>query len=134
VAALALNRPADPRVSVVIPAMNEARNLEVILPQLPPVDEVVLVDGESVDDTVEVARRLVPDIKIVNQTRRGKGNALACGFEQSTGDILVMFDADGSADPLTSRRAAGSARAAAARTSPGSASWATSGSTPSRTR
>ena len=31
------------------------------------------------------------------QTRRGKGNALACGFEAATGDIIVMFDADGSA-------------------------------------
>lgn len=98
--ALLHNRPAKPTVSVVIPAMNEARNLEVILPKLPQVDEVVLVDGESVDDTVEVAQRLVPGIKIVNQTRRGKGNALACGFEEATSDILVMFDADGSADPL----------------------------------
>ena len=92
-------RPLNPTVSVVIPAMNEARNLEVILPQLPPVDEIVLVDGESTDDTVAVARRLVPDIKVVHQTRRGKGNALACGFERASGDILVMFDADGSADP-----------------------------------
>jgi glycosyltransferase involved in cell wall biosynthesis len=80
--------------------MNEARNLEVILPQLPPVHEVVLVDGESVDDTVDVAQRLVPDIKVINQTRKGKGNALACGFEKASGDIIVMFDADGSADPL----------------------------------
>jgi glycosyltransferase involved in cell wall biosynthesis len=94
------NRPEHPRVSVVIPALNEARNLEVILPELPPVDEVLLVDGESTDDTVEVAQRLMPDIKVITQTRKGKGNALACGFEQASGDILVMFDADGSADPL----------------------------------
>ncbi len=89
----------DPRVSIVIPAMNEARNLELVLPRLPQVHEVVLVDGNSVDDTVEVARRLMPNIKIVRQTRRGKGNALACGFEAATGDVIVMFDADGSADP-----------------------------------
>jgi glycosyltransferase involved in cell wall biosynthesis len=95
-----LNRPENPRISVVIPAMNEARNLEIVLPQLPSVHEVVLVDGQSRDDTVAVARRLVPDIKIISQTRRGKGNALACGFEAATGDIVVMFDADGSADPL----------------------------------
>ena len=42
----------------------------------------------------------MPHIKIISQTRRGKGNALACGFEAATGDIVVMFDADGSADPL----------------------------------
>jgi glycosyltransferase involved in cell wall biosynthesis len=61
--------------------------------------EVILVDGHSVDDTIEVARRLRPDVKIVQQTRRGKGNALACGFSALSGDIVVMLDADGSADP-----------------------------------
>nr|UXN28026.1 glycosyltransferase family 2 protein [Curtobacterium flaccumfaciens] len=92
-------RPADPRVSVVIPARNEARNLEIILPKLPPVYEVILVDGNSVDDTIAAAQRVMPDIRVVHQTRKGKGNALACGFEAVTGDIVVMFDADCSADP-----------------------------------
>jgi glycosyltransferase involved in cell wall biosynthesis len=88
-----------PKVSIVVPARNEARNLEVILPQLPEVHEVILVDGHSVDGTVETARRVMPDIKVVQQTRTGKGNALACGFASVTGDIVVMLDADGSADP-----------------------------------
>lgn len=88
-----------PLVSVVVPALNEARNLEIILPQLPEVHEVILVDGNSVDDTVEVARRILPDVKVVTQTRKGKGNALVCGFQAATGDIIVMFDADCSADP-----------------------------------
>lgn len=92
-------RPADPRVSVVIPARNEARNLEIILPKLPPVYEVILVDGNSVDDTIAAAQRVMPDIRVVHQTRKGKGNALACGFEAVTGDVVVMFDADCSADP-----------------------------------
>ena len=91
-------RPDEPRVTVVVPAMNEARNLEIVLPELPAVHEVILVDGRSVDDTVAVARRLVPDVKVITQTRRGKGNALACGFAAATGDVIVMFDADGSAD------------------------------------
>ncbi|HWC81367.1 MAG TPA: glycosyltransferase family 2 protein [Pseudonocardiaceae bacterium] len=82
-----------------IPTRNEARNLEVVLPELPPAHEVVLVDGNSVDGTVDVARRLMPEIRVVHQTRTGKGNALACGFRAATGDIIVMFDADGSADP-----------------------------------
>jgi glycosyltransferase involved in cell wall biosynthesis len=86
-------------VSIVIPAMNEARNLEVVLPKLPADCEIVLVDGHSVDDTVAVTRRLAPDAVILHQSRRGKGNALVCGFERATGDIVVMFDADGSADP-----------------------------------
>lgn len=92
-------RPADPRISIVIPAKNEAHNLEVLLPELPDVHEVILVDGKSVDGTVEVARAVRPDIKIIQQTRRGKGNALACGFEAASGDVIVMFDADCSADP-----------------------------------
>ena len=58
-----------------------------------------MVDGDSVDGTVQVAREILPDVVVVGQTRRGKGNALACGFMVATGDVIVMFDADGSADP-----------------------------------
>src|SRR3954467_8673033 len=89
----------QPRVSVVVPARNEARNLPHVLPHIPAACELVLVDGHSIDDTIEVARRLRPDVKVVHQTRKGKGNALACGFAAATGDIIVMFDADCSADP-----------------------------------
>jgi glycosyltransferase involved in cell wall biosynthesis len=92
-------RSAYPTITIVVPARNEARNLEVVLPKLPDVDQVILVDGNSVDGTVETARRVLPGIMVVQQTRKGKGNALACGFEAAKGDIVVMFDADGSADP-----------------------------------
>jgi glycosyltransferase involved in cell wall biosynthesis len=89
-----------PRVSVVIPTLNEARNLPHVLSRLPAdVHEVIVVDGHSIDDTVAVARRLRPDVRIVEQTRRGKGNALACGFEAASGDVIAMVDADGSTDP-----------------------------------
>ncbi|MFZ7086931.1 glycosyltransferase family 2 protein [Curtobacterium sp. RRHDQ10] len=89
----------DPTVSIVIPARNEAKNLALVLPKLPAVHQVILVDGDSVDGTVATAKALMPDIHVVSQTRRGKGNALACGFAAATGDVIVMFDADGSADP-----------------------------------
>lgn len=88
-----------PRVSIILPTLNEARNLEVLVPDLPERYEVVLVDGGSTDDTIEVARDMIPDVKVVQQTRRGKGNALVCGMAAATGDILVTLDADGSADP-----------------------------------
>jgi glycosyltransferase involved in cell wall biosynthesis len=87
------------RVSVVIPALNEAENLPHVLPRLPEgLHEVIVVDGRSTDGTVEVARRLRPDVRIVMQDGRGKGNALAAGFAAATGDIFVMLDADGSTD------------------------------------
>jgi glycosyltransferase involved in cell wall biosynthesis len=87
-------------VSVVIPALNEAENLPHVLPRIPTwVDEVILVDGHSTDDTVAVARALLPDVRIVAQEGRGKGAALRSGFAAATGDIIVMLDADGSTDP-----------------------------------
>jgi len=90
----------QPTVSVVIPAKNEGRNLPEVLAALPAgLHEVILVDGRSTDDTVEVALRHHPSILVIGQTRKGKGNALACGFAVATGEIIVMIDADGSTDP-----------------------------------
>jgi glycosyltransferase involved in cell wall biosynthesis len=91
---------STPRVSVVIPARNEARNLPIVLSELPiGLHEVILVDGDSVDGTIRAARHARPDIRVLRQTGRGKGNALACGILAATGDIIVTLDADGSADP-----------------------------------
>lgn len=88
------------RVSVVIPALNEAKNLPHVLPHIPTdVHEVILVDGRSVDGTIDVARELLPDIRIVHELRPGKGAALCAGFRAAKGDIIVMLDADGSTDP-----------------------------------
>ncbi|GGR40457.1 glycosyltransferase family 2 protein [Streptomyces netropsis] len=88
-----------PPVSVVIPAMNEAENLPYVFKTLPEwIHEVVLVDGNSTDDTVQVARDLWPDVKVVEQLGKGKGDALITGFAACTGEIIVMVDADGSAD------------------------------------
>lgn len=90
----------SPTVSVVMPVLNEARNLPHVFANLPAgLHEVIVVDGHSVDDTVAVARNLLPTVRVVAQTRKGKGNALACGFAAATGDIIAMVDADGSADP-----------------------------------
>ncbi|MCS6800898.1 MAG: glycosyltransferase family 2 protein [Chloroflexota bacterium] len=93
-----MNRPT---VSVIIPALNEAENLPYVLRDIPTeeVDEVILVDGHSTDDTVAVARAIMPDIRVIEQPGKGKGDALRAGFEAATGDIVVAIDADGSTDP-----------------------------------
>jgi len=89
-----------PRVAVLICTLNEAENLPHVLPRIPNwVDEVLIVDGHSTDGTVEIARSLRPDARILNQPGRGKGEALKFGVEHASGDIIVTLDADGETDP-----------------------------------
>jgi glycosyltransferase involved in cell wall biosynthesis len=88
------------KISVVVPAMNEGKNIGQVLERLPEgLHEVVLVDGNSKDDTVEAARRAYPSIRVTTQSGRGKGDAFRTGFAAVTGNLIVMLDADGSADP-----------------------------------
>jgi len=99
------------RLSVVIPTMNEARNIGWVLEQLPEeVDEVILVDGRSTDGTVEAAKLARPDLNVVLETRPGKGVAIRAGFAAARGDFIVMIDADGSMDPAEIRRCLASLR------------------------
>lgn len=89
-----------PSVSVVIPVRNEARNLFYILPRIPSfVCQIVLVDGHSTDDTIEVAQKLLPDIQVIRQVGRGKGDAVRIGLAACTSEIIIMLDGDGSTDP-----------------------------------
>ena len=65
-----------PSVSVVVPALNEARNIPHVFAWIPAdVYEVIPIDGLSVDDIVAIARQVRPDVQVVVQTRQGKGNA-----------------------------------------------------------
>ena len=92
--------PLQHRVSAVICALNEEQNLVRVIPKIPrSVDEVILVDGHSTDRTVRLAREMMPNIVVLTQSGKGKGNALKCGFEAATGDVIVTLDADGSTDP-----------------------------------
>ena len=93
-------RSARPTITVVIPTLNEAKNLPHVLPYIPSwVDEVLIVDGNSTDGTAEVARKLLPTVRVVQEKARGKGAALRAGFAAATGEIIVMMDADCSTDP-----------------------------------
>jgi glycosyltransferase involved in cell wall biosynthesis len=95
-----IERRDTPTVSVIVPTRNEAANLPYVLPLIPHwVHEVIVVDSDSTDGTTDVAIGLLPDVMIVNESRKGKGRALCTGFEQATGDFIVAIDADGSTDP-----------------------------------
>ncbi len=99
-AGLLFNGKSAPKISVVIPTLNEEKNLAHVLPKIQQwIYEVILVDGYSSDQTINVARELYPDIRVVMQEGRGKGAALRTGFAAAKGDIIVMLDADGSTDP-----------------------------------
>jgi len=89
-----------PKITVLVCALDEEKSLPYVLPKIPSwVDEILLVDGHSTDRTVEVAKRLRPDIRVLYQPRVGKGDALRFGIKQATGDIIVTLDADGATDP-----------------------------------
>jgi hypothetical protein len=90
-----------PIVSLIIPTLNESKNLPLVLPYIPLgiVDEVILVDGRSTDPTIQVARQLLPSIRVALEKKPGKGSAMRHGYSESKGDILVVIDADGSHDP-----------------------------------
>ncbi len=96
-----MNKPKEcPKISVIICTLNEAESLPHVLPKIPNwVSEVLLVDGNSVDATVEVAKKIRPEIRVLHQPGKGKGDALKCGIRQATGDIIVTLDADGATDP-----------------------------------
>jgi len=91
--------PVAPSVSVVIPTLNEAGNIEHVLSQLGEFRDIVIVDGMSSDGTVDLAKEYRSDVRVVERPARGKGDALRAGFAAATGDIVVIMDADGSMDP-----------------------------------
>lgn len=97
---LAFATATAPRVSLVIPTLNEAENLRVLLPRLPNwVQEIIIVDGHSTDGTPEVARSLRSDVRVTMQPIKGKGAALRAGFAAAEGDIIIALDADCSMHP-----------------------------------
>jgi len=89
-----------PRITALICTLNEEENLPYVLPEIPEwVDEILLVDAHSTDRTVDVARELCPDIRILYQPGKGKGDALKHGIENASGDIIVTLDSDGETPP-----------------------------------
>lgn len=93
-----------PTVSVVIPTLNEADNIRLLLPTLPNwVDEILVVDGLSTDHTVQVAENIAAEqalhLRVVMETTKGKGAALRAGFHEAQSEVIVALDADCSMHP-----------------------------------
>ncbi|MEQ8234748.1 MAG: glycosyltransferase family 2 protein [Gammaproteobacteria bacterium] len=88
-------------ISIVLPARNEARNLERLLPELlrhHPDAEIIVVDDGSTDDTAVVCERL--GVRCVQHPySMGNGAAVKTGARQAHHDVLVFLDADGQHDP-----------------------------------
>lgn len=90
------------RVSVVVPARNEAGNIHSILERVPEMGsgtELIFVEGHSSDDTYETIANLLPEYPqrrtlLLRQPGKGKGDAVRAGFSAATGDVLMILDAD----------------------------------------
>jgi len=95
-------RDRKPMVSVVVPARNEAGNIDNIFRRVPEMGagtELIFVEGHSTDDTYGAIERTAanyPDkrVKIIRQSGRGKGDAVRAGFAAAEGDVLMILDAD----------------------------------------
>lgn len=95
-------RDREYTVSVVVPARNESGNIEDIIRRTPEMGlgtEIILIEGNSTDDTWEKIKAVTAGnhgrrVKIMQQTGKGKGNAVREGFAASSGDILMILDAD----------------------------------------
>ena len=99
-----VTRPAEPLISCVIPAYNEAENLKLLIPQLTatlkslsPRVEIIVVDDGSRDHTVATAFALSNEypVKCLMLSRNfGKENALTAGIDEARGDVVILMDAD----------------------------------------
>jgi glycosyltransferase involved in cell wall biosynthesis len=96
-----MDRPEGcPSVTVLICTLNEEEGITDILKRVPLwVEEILLVDGHSVDNTVEVVKKIRPETRVLYQPGKGKGDALRYGIENATGEIVVTLDADKATDP-----------------------------------
>jgi len=94
------NNGEQKRVSIVIPTINEVSNIKYVFPNIPDfIDEVIVIDGGSVDGTIDEILKFRKDVRIIVDKSRGKGVAIRAGLKAATGDLIIMMDADGSHDP-----------------------------------
>lgn len=85
----------DNSVTVIISTKNEQATIGEIIQSVKPYsDELIVVDGHSLDNTVKIAKDL--SVKVILDNGKGKGDGIKVGIKHATGDIIVFIDADGS--------------------------------------
>jgi len=100
-------RGKDCKVSVIVPTLNEAGNIDNLIDRLPQMGisvETIFIDGHSTDGTVDkiteaIAKNPDRDIKFAYQPGRGKADAVFTGFEMATGQVLMILDSDLTVEP-----------------------------------
>ncbi len=99
---------AQPSISIIVPARNEAGTVENIVNELPLLGnftEIIFIEGHSRDNTLEEIERVIKGYKgpkrlsYAVQTGKGKGDAVRLGFDMAKGDILAIYDADMTVPP-----------------------------------
>ncbi len=101
------NCKEPPKVSIIVPARNEAGNIDDIFKRVPELGigtEIVFVEGNSTDNTYEVIKSTLEknperECQLHRQSGKGKGDAVRLGFEKATGDLLIILDADLTVEP-----------------------------------
>ena len=100
-----MKRHHAPRLSIIIPALNEGRTIRGVISSIPePVSrfsEILVIDGGSADNTASEARRA--DARVITDLRKGKGAAMRRGIEEARAPLCLFLDADGSMDPAEIR-------------------------------
>ncbi len=89
------------KISIILPARNEARSLEVLLPKLKslyPDAQIIVVDDKSADSTEAVCQKFKVD-RVNNLRHLGNGGSIKAGARKARGERLVFMDADGQHDP-----------------------------------
>jgi len=100
--------PSPPKsLSIVITVRNERDNIEPIvasIPQICDVQEILFVEGHSTDGTRAKIKKTIKkypkkNVRVIGQPGKGQGDAIRVGYQKAKGDIILLYEGDGTSDP-----------------------------------